>query len=411
MRLNQLLLLAIGTSLVFACKREGCTDQSATNYDKKAKNDDGSCVYDGSGGNGEGNSEDPDYNLTGTTNSSLNVNDIFENSSTVDYYVDGTWTIDAAVTIDPGVRILMKSGSRIRITDNGSLDANGTSSDKIYFIGDQDVEGFWDYIMFDGSNNPNNRLNHVVVKNGGGNSSRQANVYMRYGSRLILQNSTISKSEGNGLEVSSFDDKLIDFENNNFADNKFNPIKLNNWKQASEIDFATEFTDNNDNNSIYVGSGDVDQPITVNKVNGPFYATGSTSIDSDMEITEGVQILMGPGSTFHIKSTGSLKITGTASDRVVIEGDEQVEGRWDHILYDDSNSPNNSITYADISYGGGNSSRPANIYVRYSSQLSMGNSSCNYSAGDGVYGSSTITFNDLGGNTYTGNVGDDINLN
>lgn len=28
-----------------SCKREGCTDSSATNYDEKAKKNDGSCIY------------------------------------------------------------------------------------------------------------------------------------------------------------------------------------------------------------------------------------------------------------------------------------------------------------------------------------------------------------------------------
>ena len=29
-----------------SCKREGCTDSLANNYDEKAKEDDGSCTYD-----------------------------------------------------------------------------------------------------------------------------------------------------------------------------------------------------------------------------------------------------------------------------------------------------------------------------------------------------------------------------
>ncbi|MCH8329981.1 MAG: hypothetical protein IH946_01145 [Bacteroidetes bacterium] len=40
-----LCLLAIGTIVFTGCKKEGCTDPEATNYDADAKDDDGSCIY------------------------------------------------------------------------------------------------------------------------------------------------------------------------------------------------------------------------------------------------------------------------------------------------------------------------------------------------------------------------------
>lgn len=44
MRKRTLLFGALILSLT-ACKKEGCTDAAATNYDEKAKKDDGSCIY------------------------------------------------------------------------------------------------------------------------------------------------------------------------------------------------------------------------------------------------------------------------------------------------------------------------------------------------------------------------------
>jgi cytochrome c553 len=41
----KLLILFLTASLIFnSCRKEGCTDSSAVNYDNKAKKDDGSCI-------------------------------------------------------------------------------------------------------------------------------------------------------------------------------------------------------------------------------------------------------------------------------------------------------------------------------------------------------------------------------
>lgn len=45
---SKILVFAVAvaaTTITFGCKREGCTDSKATNYDSKAKTDDGSCNY------------------------------------------------------------------------------------------------------------------------------------------------------------------------------------------------------------------------------------------------------------------------------------------------------------------------------------------------------------------------------
>jgi hypothetical protein len=38
----------LAASVITGCQKEGCTDDIATNFDSKAKKDDGSCVYDAS---------------------------------------------------------------------------------------------------------------------------------------------------------------------------------------------------------------------------------------------------------------------------------------------------------------------------------------------------------------------------
>ena len=179
----------------------------------------------------------------------------------------------------------------------------------------------------------------------------------------------------------------------------------------TKIDLGTDFTTNNTYNRVLVSNGVITTPIVVNRISGSFYAESVTNIDSDMTITAGTTILMGPVAGMRVTTTGSLAISGTASERVTITGGEQVEGYWGFIQYDGSVNNNNVIEYTDISYGGGNSTRPGNLYLRQNGQVSMGNSSSNYSQRWGVNGVNGTTFNDLGGNTYTGNLEGDNSFN
>jgi hypothetical protein len=41
-----ILLVAVGMFTLVSCKKEGCTDTTATNYSESANKDDGSCVYE-----------------------------------------------------------------------------------------------------------------------------------------------------------------------------------------------------------------------------------------------------------------------------------------------------------------------------------------------------------------------------
>ena len=39
-------LILLSSTVLFSCKKEGCTDPLANNYSEEAKKDDGSCMYD-----------------------------------------------------------------------------------------------------------------------------------------------------------------------------------------------------------------------------------------------------------------------------------------------------------------------------------------------------------------------------
>ena len=126
--LSVLALTAVlgATALVAtSCKREGCTDETALNFDDKAKKDDGSCVYDETAGV---------VNKTGalTANETWTANNIYVLNCKV-YVPDGI-----TLTIEPGTIIKGAEGqeslaSALIVQRGGILMAEGTAANPIIF--------------------------------------------------------------------------------------------------------------------------------------------------------------------------------------------------------------------------------------------------------------------------------------
>lgn len=117
-------VVLLGTS---SCKKEGCTDSTATNYSKKAKKDDGSCVY-------EPKAEENVINVTGNITS----NTAWETGKT--YVLTSRITVVSGIslTIQPGVIIKGEAGTganatALIIARGAKIYANGTATQPIIF--------------------------------------------------------------------------------------------------------------------------------------------------------------------------------------------------------------------------------------------------------------------------------------
>ena len=89
--------------------------------------------------------------LSGTVESPTILEDIIEGPG-ADYYITSKWTLNAAVTIKPGVNIMMKSGASIYVNEEGSINAEGTALLPIAIFGEQSTKGFWADITYASSN-------------------------------------------------------------------------------------------------------------------------------------------------------------------------------------------------------------------------------------------------------------------
>lgn len=132
-----LAFLAAGL-ILSSCNREGCTDTEALNYDEKAKEDDGSCLYDPSIAG--------DSEVIVTTN--ITADETWFATKT--YILGGRITVEsgATLTIEPGTVIKGQAGTganatALLIARGGKLMAEGTAEKPIIFtsVADEIVSG------------------------------------------------------------------------------------------------------------------------------------------------------------------------------------------------------------------------------------------------------------------------------
>lgn len=147
-----MMLASAGLVLATSCKKEGCTDPAANNYDEKAKKDDGSCTYTVTNWytevtyNGETYRQLPSHI---TSNQTLTA--------------DAKWMLSGGTFVDNGVTLTIEAGTTVyaandgtvpflSISQGGKINAVGTSSAPIIFtpVKESPAPGDWGGIVING---------------------------------------------------------------------------------------------------------------------------------------------------------------------------------------------------------------------------------------------------------------------
>ncbi|MFK7993822.1 MAG: hypothetical protein AB8B87_06775 [Granulosicoccus sp.] len=124
----------------------------------------------------------------------------------VPYRIDDI-TIEAPLTLEPGITMIAMSGTKIRVSSNGSLNAVGTPTQPITMMGEERTAGNWDGIEFVFSNSPQNVLDNVILSDAGaGTVTRSGNISLNCSggggglpSQLTIRNSAINNSASWGI--------------------------------------------------------------------------------------------------------------------------------------------------------------------------------------------------------------------
>ncbi|MCA1757260.1 MAG: hypothetical protein LC649_07375 [Bacteroidales bacterium] len=350
--------------------------------------------------------DNPDGNepviLTGEISSPLILEDRFEGITLPDYLITGSLVLNAGVTIEPGVNIIMDPEASIRVRIDGFLKAVGLENNPIVIQGKSNISGYWDEITFDNSNNNNNIFERVIISDGGGGTFSSGMIEIKGSSKVNFTSTLIDNSGSYGIYIVNEESSLPNFSGNIISNCINLPIRLY-TSQFHFIDGATQYLNNGNNNYIEVEGNGLYQDVTWKKLPVAALLMGPyNNIHGDLTVEAGSRFVMGADAKLNVESTGSMHLGGTPTQRISFTGDVQSPGYFESVTFEDSNNPLNALHYVDISYGGSGFD-VANLWLSGGSRVEIIGCSFNYSAGYGVYVSRYSTLIDMGGNTYTGN--------
>lgn len=162
-----------------------------------------------------------------------NTNGVLETSGTVPaltipYHFYSSIELEATVTFEAGTTCLFADAKRLRVASEGTIIANGTSSNRIKFSALTEIAGSWLGIEIS-SPSQTNLINQAEISYGGSTGGREGNIYM-YGSapgtQLTITNSTIRDSETFGIHTAAGDADLTQ-SGNTFSNNPSGNIQQN----------------------------------------------------------------------------------------------------------------------------------------------------------------------------------------
>lgn len=290
--------------------------------------------------------------------------------------------------IDPGTTLIFEGGTKLQVDEGGTLVAAGTVDQPIIMTGAQQVPGYWNGIVFFGSDKKENLLSHVNIEYGGAetesaglavkNSSNQT-------SRVSIDNTSISHSLGYGFifgdntKIELF--SAITSTSNTQAAGKM-PLSL-----IPIIDVAGSSFTGNQHNQIEFSVADIEADQHWPALGVPYtMASGAYHVTAELTIEPGAVLAFGQDSQLIIEDEGVLTAIGTENSPIRFTGLTGAAGSWGGIEF--AGSPSNTpsqMDYCEVSYGGGGGAA-GNISLTGRTGLSLLNLTNSYVTHSQTYG-------------------------
>ena len=308
-------------------------------------------------------------------------------------------SLSTALTVEPGTVIEFAQGSFFDVELGGSLNAVGSSAAPIIFRGTEANRGWWIGLRFQSASS-NNRLEHVVISDGGNASFSFGNVYVSSGGSVAIVDSTLSNSGNSALNLVA-GATLGDFTNNTFSGNESTAQVSPN--QMAFLDTGSDYADGNDTDAVLVRGGTTGTagPMTWQAINVPFRVTGSElGITNAVTVQAGAIVEFVQGSFLDVEPGGSLNAVGTSTAPVTFRGSQDSRGWWNGMRIQ---SAGNRLEHAVVS-GGGMATSFGNVYVGSAGSIAIVDSVlANSSAAALIMAASAAQLTDFARNTFNDN--------
>ncbi|RAI84396.1 PKD domain-containing protein [Algoriphagus yeomjeoni] len=310
--------------------------------------------------------------------------DVFVNNpEKLDYLVTKDIAVKGAkLTVDPGVRIGFEEGTGFTIDANGSLRVYtmDVTNKPIIFQGKEANKGFWDGITIFSTQAPEYIVG-LELRDAGklGYGIKYTN-----GSKAHLNRTTVHNNLGVGIWLDE-SSSLEEFKYNHLHDNEVSPLKIP-ARLISELFIENQILDKN----IHVTEGKI---LSGLEHIWPNFTVGFDILTdlvvyngSSLVLSEGARINMNDDKAIRVINGSVLKILGSNTVPVKIEGISKQKGAWRGIYIENSKDRPSSIYLTEIRHAGSNAiagQTPATIKLGNGAKFKLYKTVLDQGKGDG----------------------------
>jgi hypothetical protein len=311
--------------------------------------------------------------------------------------ISGELLVRSELRIEPGTEIRLEPGAGISVEGSaGSIQALGTATNPIRFVGTEASAGWWRSIKFDWSSR-SNALVHVEILHGG---AEGAAVEVAREARLRLEHARIASSGGYGVIVRG------DGDFTGFASNVFEP------GAAPPLRLPAHAVPHLDHETVYAGGGR-DGHALVEVTGGGLGRAGTwrnlpdasyrivhpLTFQRAITIEPGTTLVFAEGAGLRFQALGSLTAVGSADAPILFAGEEPVAGSWRGLEFA-YRSGDSALEFVEVRHAG---SRTGAVSVTDDGRVALRSSTILESGGYGLHLDPESTLTGFGANTFTAN--------